>query len=148
MWTLLAVALSASAYYVSIGLAGFWPAAWIAPIPVLLVAFRSSWRKAAPAAFAAYFFGGLSLFVFLTIMPVGLRVATLATIALVFAGVVLIARFAVRRLPGWAAAFAFPAAWTSYAVSYTHLDVYKRQVPNREEPGRRREPGKPRTAAP
>jgi apolipoprotein N-acyltransferase len=114
MWTLLAVALSASAYYVSIGLAGFWPAAWIAPIPVLLVAFRSSWRKAALAAFAAYFFGGLSLFVFLTIMPVGLKVATLATIALVFAGVVLIARFAVRRLPGWAAAFAFPAAWTSY----------------------------------
>jgi hypothetical protein len=52
MWTLLAVALSACAYYVSIGLGEFWPAAWIAPIPVLLVAFRSSWRTAALAAFA------------------------------------------------------------------------------------------------
>ena len=44
MWTLLAVALSGCAYYVSIGLGEFWSAAWIAPIPVLLVVFRSSWR--------------------------------------------------------------------------------------------------------
>lgn len=64
MWTLLAVALSACAYYVSIGLGEFWPAAWIAPIPVLLVAFRSSWRTAALAAFAAYFLGSLNLFAF------------------------------------------------------------------------------------
>ena len=35
-------------------------------------------------------------------------------IALIFAAAVLVARFAVRRLPGWASAFAFPAAWTSY----------------------------------
>jgi apolipoprotein N-acyltransferase len=115
MWTLLAVALSACAYYVSIGLGEFWPAAWIAPIPVLLVAFRSSWRTAALAAFAAYFLGSLNLFAFFAkIAPVPLLVAELAVIALVFAAAVLVARFAVRRLPGWASAFAFPAAWTSY----------------------------------
>src|ERR1022692_4750411 len=115
MWTLLAVALSACAYYVSIGLGEFWPAAWIAPIPVLLVAFRSSWRTAALAAFAAYFLGSLNLFAFLAkIAPVLLLVAELAVIALIFAAAVLVARFAVRRLPGWASAFAFPAAWTSY----------------------------------
>jgi apolipoprotein N-acyltransferase len=114
MWTLLAVALSACAYYVSIGLGEFWPAAWIAPIPVRLVAFRSSWRTAALAAFAAYFLGSLNLFAFFAkIAPVPLLVAELAVIALIFAAAVLVARFAVRRLPGWASAFAFPA-WTSY----------------------------------
>src|ERR1019366_10050565 len=108
MWTLLAVALSACAYYVSIGLGEFWPAAWIAPVPVLLVAFRSSWRMAALAAFAAYFVGSLNLFTFLAkITPVPLVVTVLATTALVFAGAVLVARFAVRHLPPWAAAFAF-----------------------------------------
>lgn len=47
MWALLAVALSASTYYASIGLGEFRPAAWIAPIPVLLAAFRD--RRARPA---------------------------------------------------------------------------------------------------
>lgn len=115
MGTLLAIALSACAYYVSIGLGEFWPAAWIAPVPVLLAAFRTSGRKAALAAFAAYFLGSLNLFTFLTkITPVPLVVAVLATTALVFAGAVLVARLAVRRLRPWAAAFAFPAAWTTY----------------------------------
>src|ERR1022692_348182 len=115
MWTLLAVALSGCAYYVSIGLGEFWSAAWIAPIPVLLVVFRSSWRTAALAAFAAYFLGSLNLFAFFAkIAPVPLLVAELAVIGLIFAAAVFVARFAVRRLPGWASAFAFPAAWTSY----------------------------------
>jgi len=94
MLALLAVALSACAYYVSIGLGEFWPAAWIAPIPVLFAAFRSSWRTAALAAFAAYFMGSLNLFTFFAkITPVPLVVITLATIALVFAGAVLVAPF-------------------------------------------------------
>ena len=120
MWTLLAVALSAWAYYVSIGLGEFWPAAWIAPIPVLLVAFRSSWRKAALAAFAAYFLGSLNLVGYLSMaLPLALVVVFLALPALVFAGVVLLARLAVRRLPAWAAVFAFAAGWTSYEFLFS-----------------------------
>lgn len=115
MWTLIAVALSGCAYYVSAGLGEFWPAAWVAPIPVLLLTFRSSWRRSALAAFAAYFLGSLNLFTFFTkILPVPLVLAQLGLIALVFACAVLVARVAVRRLPPWAAAFAFPAAWTTY----------------------------------
>jgi len=115
MRTLLAVALSACAYYVSIGLGEFWPAAWVAPVPVLLVAFRSSWRTAALAACPAYFLGSLNLLTLLaSIVPVPVMMTELAATALVFAGALLVARFAVRRLPGWADAFAFPAAWTSY----------------------------------
>ena len=36
------VAISAFAFDISTGFGTFWPAAWIAPIPVLLLAFRSS----------------------------------------------------------------------------------------------------------
>jgi apolipoprotein N-acyltransferase len=115
MWILLAVALSACAYYSSVGFGVFWPAVWIAPIPVLAVAFRSSWRTAACAAFAAYFIGNLNLFAFLgRVMPVPLVLAALAATALVCPLAVLAARLAARRLPPAAAAFAFPAAWTSY----------------------------------
>jgi len=125
MWTLLAVALSACAYYVSIGLGEFWPAAWIAPIPVLLAAFRSSWRRAALAAFAAYLLGSLNLFTYLAmVMPVALLIAALAATALVFAGAVLAARVAVRRLPGWAAALAFPSAWTSYEFLFSRVSPH------------------------
>jgi len=120
MWTLIAVALSACAYYVSIGLGEFWPAAWIAPILVLLVAFRSSWRTAALAAFAAYFLGSLNLFTYLArVMPVPVVICVLAATALVSAAAVLVARFADRRLPPWAAAFAFPAAWTAYEFLFS-----------------------------
>ncbi len=115
MWTLLAIAISAGAYYISTGLGEFWPAAWIAPIPVLMLAFGSSWRRAAAAAFAAYLLGSLNLVRFLArVMPPGIMIAGLAVAALIYMGTVLLARFAERRLPDWAAAFAFPAAWTAY----------------------------------
>lgn len=115
MWTLVAVAVSACLYYVSIGLGQFWPAAWIAPVPVLLLAFRSSRRRTALASFAAYFLGSVSLFSYSTAgMPVALVVALLALPAVFFAGSTLLARAVIMRLPGWAAAFAFPLAWTTY----------------------------------
>lgn len=110
----LAVALSAAAYHFSTGLWTFWPAAWIAPVPILVVAARSSWRTAALAFFAAYLLGGLGLVSYLgRVMPVPIVVALLAVWAAVFALVVLFARHAIRRLPSQWAAFAFPVAWTS-----------------------------------
>ncbi len=115
MWTLLAIAVSAFAYWVSTGLGEFWPAAWIAPLPVLMVAFRSSWHKAALAAFAAYLLGSLNIvMLYVRVTPPLVIIVFLSVMAVVFTGAVLMARFAVRRLPAWAALFVFPAAWTSY----------------------------------
>jgi len=89
------------------------------------VAFRSSRRTAALAAFAAYLLGSLNLVrYFAMVMPPVLVVMFLVLPALVFAGVVLVARFAVRRLPPGAASFAFPAAWVSYEFLVSHVSPH------------------------
>jgi apolipoprotein N-acyltransferase len=113
MWLWLTVAISAAAFYFGTGLGEVWPLAWVAPIPVLVFAFRSGWRQAALAAFASYYLGNLGLFVY-GVMPAALVATLLALIALVFSGVTLAARYAAPRLPAWAAPFVFPSAWTSY----------------------------------
>lgn len=113
--TLLAVALSAAAYFLSIGLGEVWVAAWIAPIPVLWLAFQSNRRTAAFAAAAAFLLGSLNLFGYLSrVIPVPVVVVLLAVPALAFAAAVLAARHVAHRAPPWAAALAFPAAWTTY----------------------------------
>ena len=110
-----AVALSGAAFYFSTGVGEVWPFAWLAPLPILLLAFRASARTAFLSAIAAYFLGGLNLFSYLReVMPLPMVMAVLLGPAAVFALAVLAARYAVRRLPAWAAAFAFPAAWTSW----------------------------------
>ena len=115
MWAFVAVAVSGCLYYLSIGLGTFWPAAWFAPVPVLLLAFRSSSGKAALAAFAAYFLGSLNLFsYFAGFSPVPLVLAILALPAAVYAGSVLLARAVAARTPAWIAVFAFPVTWTAY----------------------------------
>ncbi len=112
---LLSVAVSASAFYISTGLGTFWPAAWIAPVPILVLAVRTTKRTAMLAASAAYFLGSLNLLAYLAeVVPVGLVVVLLLVPALAFGGAVLVFRFAARRLPPWVAGFAFPAAWVSY----------------------------------
>jgi hypothetical protein len=54
---ILAVVFSAAAFYVSTGLGQLWPLTWIAPVPVLIVAFRRPWQRAALIAFGAFFLG-------------------------------------------------------------------------------------------
>jgi hypothetical protein len=58
---IVAVATSALAYYTSTGLGAFWPGAWLAPIPILMLAFQTSKTTAALAALAAYVCGGMNL---------------------------------------------------------------------------------------
>lgn len=111
-----AVVTSALAFYFSTGFHTLWPLAWLAPLPVLLVALQED--KALPSAavaFLAYFFGSLNLLTYLLRMaPAGAVAFFLAGPALVFALSVLVARRVARRIRHWAAVFAFPAAWTSY----------------------------------
>jgi apolipoprotein N-acyltransferase len=112
-WPLvLSVAVSASAFYASTGLDSFWPAAWIAPIPVLVLAARTDKWAAAVAAFGAYFLGSLNLFTYLTeVMPVPIALTVLVTPAVAFGGTVLVSHFATQHLTPWSAVFVFPAAW-------------------------------------
>lgn len=112
---LLGIATSASCYYASTGLGKFWPAAWIAPIPILLLAFRSSASTASVIAFSAYFLGSLNVFGYSArVMPVALVVGLLLIPAVVFAFTVATTRYAFRHLHPWLVAFAFAAAWTSF----------------------------------
>jgi hypothetical protein len=47
------VAVSAIVFLVSTGVGFVWPLAWLAPIPVLVLAVHRSWRVAAVVAFTA-----------------------------------------------------------------------------------------------
>jgi apolipoprotein N-acyltransferase len=110
-----AILLSAAAFYLSTGLREFWPLAWIAPLPVLLVAFRSSAPLAAGIAFTAFLLGSSNMFSYLWMLmpPVAVAVSVIVP-ALAFAVAVLAARRAVRNTKPWVAVFAFPAAWTCW----------------------------------
>lgn len=123
LWqSLVAALLSGAAYYLSTGLDSNWLLAWVAPLPVLFVAFRETWWRAALASFLAFALGQLNLFDYLLTLnnspsPAGairLLVIFASLFGLGFAGVVLLARLAVRRLPPWLGLFAFPSVWTAY----------------------------------
>ena len=110
-----AILFSALAFYVSTGLGEFWPLAWAAPLPLLLVAHRTRPRHAVAAATAAWFLGSLNLFSYLSrVMPAPIVLALLMAPAIVFGLVVAFTGAATRRLGPLAGALAFPAAWTSY----------------------------------
>ena len=110
-----AVILSAGAYFVSTGLNTFWPLGWIAPLPILLLAFTRSWRATAPAALAAYLLGSLNVVPILRqVVPPPVMVLLLLLPAGVFAATVLAARYVARRAPAAVAALGFPLAWTTY----------------------------------
>src|SRR5258706_12103389 len=91
-----AILLSVGAFYLSTGLREFWPLAWIAALPVLFVAFRSSARLAFGIAFTAFLLGSSNMFSYLWMLmpPVAVAVSGIL-LALAFAVAVLAARLAV-----------------------------------------------------
>lgn len=98
-------ALLASAY----GLHPWWPAAWLAPIPLLLVAFAVSARAAWWLACGAGLLGGLGIARFyLDVMPPALVVAATLTRALVWGLVVVLTRRIVLGSAHWTRVFVFP----------------------------------------
>jgi apolipoprotein N-acyltransferase len=109
-----AVLFGALCFHLSTGLGAFGPAAFVAPLGVLAVAFTRSWRVAALAGFAAHFLGNLGLVAYLgELVPLPVVLGILAATSLMFAAAVLLARLAFLRLPAPVAVLAFPAAWTS-----------------------------------
>lgn len=112
---LLAILLSAGAFFFSTGLTGFRPLVWIAPIPVLLLSFNSQARISAIAAFTAYFLGSLNLLSYLAdLAPVPAVLIALIIPAIVFSLSVLANRYVFLRFKPWAALLVFPAAWVTW----------------------------------
>lgn len=119
------IATSATAYYVSTGLHTLWQFAWIAPIPILVLALKSSMWLSAASAFLAYLLGSLNMASYLaTLVPIGIVIAALVIPALFFALSIVVARFVVPRIPSWAGVLAFPAAWTSYEYFFSIMSPH------------------------
>ena len=116
-WAFVLFAISATglSYYFSVGLNGFGPLVWIAPIPILILAFNLAPRPTAIMAFSTYLLGSLTLFSYLTrLMPIGTVIVLLLIPALAFTLAVLATRYAVLEFNPWLAIAVFPSVWTSY----------------------------------
>jgi len=104
------------------GLHPWWPLMWLAPLPALVIATRSTWVRTLLVAFAGFFIGGLNLWHYLHDVlsaPALVLVLEFALQALLFALVILLFRALYHR-QAWALAMVgFPAAWASieYLVS-------------------------------
>jgi apolipoprotein N-acyltransferase len=116
--SILIVAVSAIAFLVSTGVGFVWPLAWLAPIPVLVLAVHRSWRVAAGVAFTASLLGDLSLA--RTYGPGAVLIFGVPP-ALAFAAATLVGRSAARRLPAPLAVFAFPTMLTSYEFLFSRI---------------------------
>lgn len=113
--------LGGALFFFSAGINTVWPLAWIAPAPLLWLAYGRApgWQLFA-ASFAAYAIGQLSLFEAYAVMAPAIA-GVIAAAAAVFAAAMLFARAAQRRLPAAAAVFAYPALWT--AIEYLNASV-------------------------
>jgi apolipoprotein N-acyltransferase len=114
--TIIAILFSGICWYLSNGLTGnFWYLLWIAPIPVLFTALKVSARGAFVISFIAYLIGRLSWFSYLvtvaTIIP---AIIFTLMLPLVFALIVLLARWTVLRTNAWYSIFAFPVYFTVF----------------------------------
>jgi apolipoprotein N-acyltransferase len=99
------------------GLRPWWPLLWFAPLPVLLMALRSSARRTALLAALAWLAGSLNLWLYfheVLHMPARAWAPVFLVPALVFAAAVLLFRALMRRGAWWSALLAFPAAWVSF----------------------------------
>ena len=112
---------SGTCWYLAGGLTGsYWWLFWLAPVPLLFVAFCVRGWEAFFIAFIAYLIGRLSwLHYLLTVLPVALAVLFTVILPLVFATVTVATRKVVLRSSHWSSAFAFPVLW----VCFEHLGV-------------------------
>jgi len=138
LYFLLTVLAVSATYYFSLGLSGFGPLIWIAPIPIIILAFDLSPRTTIVIAFSAFLLGCFTLFSYLAqLMPIGMVIVSLVIPAIAFALAVLTTRYAVLHFNHWSTVFVFPAVWTSYeyllsvvsphgtagSLAYTQIDI-------------------------
>jgi apolipoprotein N-acyltransferase len=111
-----AIIISGLCWYLSCDLSGnYWYLLWVAPIPVLLLAFHVSAKQAFVFAFVAYLIGRLSWLPYLlTVLPVPPAILFTILLPLIFAVVVMLTRkIVLAKSQGWSA-FAFPVLWSSF----------------------------------
>jgi apolipoprotein N-acyltransferase len=113
----LAVALTAALVWLGTGMHPWWPAVWMAPLPVLVYAAGASWWRAAIAAAIAWLAGMLGFWHYLhdvLRIPGGFVAQFYAGEVLAFTLGVMLHRALVRRgAYGWAAV-AFPAVRVAF----------------------------------
>jgi apolipoprotein N-acyltransferase len=142
---------SAGLWYFAIGDNYDWWAPWLAPLPLLVLAYGSGAVVTAVAAFAAVAAGLLNVFIhhgfaiesqnILVYLGYGIDrttyVGPIVAYSAAAAVIVVLARFVALRLRHWSALFAFPALWTAYeyivyltrggdagfSLAYTQLDI-------------------------
>ncbi len=110
-----AIAASGCLYFFSTGLNGVSSLIFIAPFPILVIAFRSSVVRTLVAAFSAYAIGAMSLTAYLSrLAPMGVVVASVVIPAVAFALAVAVTRAVVLYGTPWLGVVTFPSAWTAY----------------------------------
>jgi apolipoprotein N-acyltransferase len=111
-----AIIFSGICWYVSFGLNGYyWYLTWVAPIPILLVAFTSKSTTAFWASFIAYLLGRMSWFGYLvTVTRLVPAIILVLVISLAFALVIIITRRVVLKTDSLLAPFIFPVFFTAY----------------------------------
>ena len=102
-------------FYLSQGPHDVWWQAWFAPLPILWLAYGPARMPlVAAAAFLAFALGQLYMAeMYSGQMPLSLLIGWPVIFGALFAVAILAARFAQRRLPPFAALFAFPVFWTA-----------------------------------
>lgn len=125
MTILVCALLSAAAFYFSIGLGDQWWLAWIAPVPILWLAFGDTKTWAVFfAAWAAYALGEMNLLrAYAGTLPVAVLMLAVAGPALIFALATLGARQVRSAIGPVAAMVAFAAVWAAldFLSSFNHV---------------------------
>jgi len=115
---LLAMAGTSMLFFLGNGLEPVWPLLWFAPLPILLLALRSSWRTTFIAATLSFLAGCLNLLHYFRLLgtPIAVWFVVFSMASLAFALAVLLFRALARWGAPWSALIAFPAAWSSFEV--------------------------------
>lgn len=136
---MIALILSAPAWYFGTGLHPIWILTWLAPLPILLVAPRVSQSLVFVGAFLAFAVGSLNVWSYnhAVAVPLWLALVAVTAPALVFGGIVLFYRGFVLRGQLVRSAFALPVLWMAFEyllefrsphstwgnLGYTQIDV-------------------------
>jgi apolipoprotein N-acyltransferase len=113
---LLAIVCAAILFWFGNNLNPWWPLLWVAPLPVLAFASRSSWWSAAIVAYLSLLAGSFAMWRYFHLLgaPFIAWFSVYSIAALAFAAAVLIFRALLRRGALWSALLALPAVWVSY----------------------------------
>lgn len=125
--TAAAGAVGALALFFGTGLDPLWPLLWVAPVPLLMLAYRDSALRTAAVGFLAWFTGGLNLWGYLrrTLgVPLPIVLALMALPALAWALTLLLSRALLRRGAPVRATLAVPALWVSFEYGLSRLSPH------------------------